>query len=151
MKQKVCIICGKEKYKWLFCNWEDDFQDRCIECHYKISMKQVESLEKSMAISISEDERITIQKAYKKAFPHKNVKRKKSYPKEFSNKRRVLLWQARKDNWCTACWTKELLQVHHIDHDKFNNQDSNLLVLCFYCHAKEHKHMQGKKPAKFFK
>lgn len=85
----------------------------------------------------------------------KTVKPKKEklkwYPSIFTKKARILLDNARKNYWCTACWVKELLQVHHIDHDKFNNDDSNLLVLCFYCHAKEHKHMQNKKPAKWLK
>lgn len=76
---------------------------------------------------------------------------KKKYPKEFTIKRRILLDYARNNDWCTACGMKEILQVHHIDKNKFNNDDSNLLVLCYYCHSKEHKHMQWKKPAKCFK
>ena len=83
----------------------------------------------------------------------KKVRKNKKieYPKEFSIKRRNLLENARNNNWCTACWTIDLLQVHHIDKDKFNNSDENLLVLCYYCHSKEHKHMQWKKPPNWLK
>ena len=34
------------------------------------------------------------------------------------------------------------LQVHHIDHDRFNNEISNLIILCRKCHVKLHSLMR---------
>ena len=33
---------------------------------------------------------------------------------------------------------KTILTVHHIDHNRQNNDPSNLMTLCRYCHDKEH-------------
>ncbi len=38
-----------------------------------------------------------------------------------------------------------VMNVHHIDGDKYNNEIENLTVLCVNCHKKLHPH-QGKKP-----
>jgi len=41
------------------------------------------------------------------------------------------------ENKCKRCGYeeyKQLLQVHHIDHDKSNNDISNLEILCVMCH-----------------
>lgn len=35
---------------------------------------------------------------------------------------------------------QDLLQVHHIDRDKENNEDYNLIVLCVICHSKQDGH-----------
>lgn len=95
------------------------------------------------------EEKIEFKKEFSPVKTRKNYKKK--YPKEFVEKRRFLLDIARNNNWCTACWFDELLQVHHIDKNKFNNDDDNLIVLCYYCHSKEHKHMQRKTPPKWLK
>ena len=46
-------------------------------------------------------------------------------------------------NWkCELCSFQSvgssLIQVHHIDHDKSDNQPSNLQVLCAICHGQKH-------------
>lgn len=44
-------------------------------------------------------------------------------------------------DWCCAhcgidlSTRKDLLDVHHIDHDKQHNDRSNLIVVCVYCHS----------------
>ena len=151
---KKCYICEKDKDTSLFCNWSEEFYQRCIRCHYKIKMKEYKCIEKKIADEEDEKLKYQIRREHEESLQVTKVERKnkkKKYPKEFSDKRKILLDDARGNDWCTACWTKELLQVHHIDCDKFNNKDENLLVLCFYCHAKEHKHMQNKKPPKWLK
>ena len=42
---------------------------------------------------------------------------------------------------CQACGFPDVdcLIVHHIDHNKLNNSDDNLMVLCANCHIKYHK------------
>lgn len=40
---------------------------------------------------------------------------------------------------CQACEKEENLDVHHIDENPFNNELSNLTLLCRSCHIKEHR------------
>ena len=135
-----CIICNKEKHSSLIYPFCEGSNQICIKCFLKEIEKK--KLWEEYNQEVNKDPIIEAIKTKKK---------KKNYPKEFSDKRKILLANARSNDWCTACWTIELLQVHHIDKNKFNNDDLNLLVLCYYCHSKEHKHMQWKKPAKWIK
>ena len=48
----------------------------------------------------------------------------------------------KRDNYkCTnpKCKSSENLAVHHIDRNKENNSETNLITLCNKCHLKEHK------------
>jgi 5-methylcytosine-specific restriction endonuclease McrA len=36
---------------------------------------------------------------------------------------------------CEKCKSKNFLQVHHIDNNRFNNEKNNLEILCAQCHA----------------
>lgn len=40
---------------------------------------------------------------------------------------------------CARCGTTERLAIHHEDHDHFNDEVTNLTVLCVSCHASVHK------------
>jgi len=40
---------------------------------------------------------------------------------------------------CETCGQNHDLLVHHIDHNRENNEFSNFQVLCTSCHAKVHK------------
>lgn len=40
---------------------------------------------------------------------------------------------------CEHCKSTKLLQIHHKDRNRGNNQSSNLLLLCKPCHALEHE------------
>jgi len=56
----------------------------------------------------------------------------RAYPSEYtaSLRRHVL----KRDGYtCQHCGTKDKLTVHHIDHDKFNNDPCNLICLCNAC------------------
>lgn len=53
-----------------------------------------------------------------------------------------------KDFVCENCGVdlskhQYLLHVHHRDHDKGNNQETNLLVVCALCHSEYHAHMRS--------
>jgi hypothetical protein len=39
---------------------------------------------------------------------------------------------------CIICDREDGLHVHHIDSDKTNDDDSNLVTLCNFCHARAH-------------
>lgn len=40
---------------------------------------------------------------------------------------------------CQKCGEKKNLDVHHIDGDPFNNELTNLTLLCRSCHIREHR------------
>jgi len=42
-------------------------------------------------------------------------------------------------HYCHFCNSKDTLQVHHKDHNRSNNEISNLVILCTSCHIKLHK------------
>jgi 5-methylcytosine-specific restriction endonuclease McrA len=45
-----------------------------------------------------------------------------------------------RDNYtCQSCGKKRSLDVHHIDSNKHNNSESNLILLCRSCHLKTHR------------
>lgn len=44
-----------------------------------------------------------------------------------------------KINICNRCSSVENLLVHHIDHDRSNNELDNLEILCKRCHQKHHE------------
>lgn len=50
----------------------------------------------------------------------------------------------RDDGCCRICNKNYYLHVHHIDWDRSNNKDSNLVTLCEPCHRAVHK--EGYKP-----
>ncbi len=50
----------------------------------------------------------------------------------------------RDEDKCRICFKEYYLHVHHIDYDRFNNKDSNLVTVCEPCHRAIHK--QGYRP-----
>lgn len=44
------------------------------------------------------------------------------------------------DQVCAKCGSLERLLVHHKDHDRRNNELSNLQILCKRCHQEHHAH-----------
>lgn len=60
---------------------------------------------------------------------------------ELSRKAKERVWYICEDCWLDCSKTKTWLQVHHKDHNKWNNSVMNYEVLCYSCHAKHHSHM----------
>jgi hypothetical protein len=60
--------------------------------------------------------------------------------KKYSRQKALRL--VKKLNWemkCSVCGdNKNKIDVHHIDKNPFNNEISNLTLLCRFCHAKLH-------------
>ena len=42
------------------------------------------------------------------------------------------------ENMCHGCNNEDTLQVHHIDRNRDNGEDKNLMILCDRCHKKIH-------------
>jgi len=65
---------------------------------------------------------------------------RKDYSPDHTAIRAKLL--AKHDNRCQACHrrprTGEVLHMHHIDGQKRNNKEFNLMILCCKCHALKH-------------
>ena len=44
-----------------------------------------------------------------------------------------------RDNYtCTKCGRQGMFEVHHVDHDRTNNELDNLTLLCSKCHISGH-------------
>ena len=52
--------------------------------------------------------------------------------------------------YCSLCGSIDNLLIHHIDHDRKNNDISNLIVLCKKCHQ-EHHTKRDPKTGKYLK
>jgi len=59
------------------------------------------------------------------------------YSNEFLEKRKRI--RERDNNICQKCGYDKKLHVHHLDWNKNNNDDSNLITLCCYCHNYVHR------------
>ncbi len=57
-----------------------------------------------------------------------------SYPKEYKKIRKYII--ARDKHTCRLCFKKKDLCVHHIDYNKKNNEETNLICLCRKCNLK---------------
>ena len=63
---------------------------------------------------------------------------RKEYGKEFDKRKKDLILK-RDNSTCRKCGsTTRPLDIHHIDHNKKNNDLSNLITLCKICHGKIH-------------
>lgn len=63
-----------------------------------------------------------------------NVDGKHKYGFGFNNKLKKKI-KERDGNCCQLCGETKKLEVHHIDYDKNNNEENNLITLCRKCHG----------------
>ncbi len=69
--------------------------------------------------------------------PQEKPKRKNPYPPEWTKELRYRI-KERDGHRCTECGANKPLCVHHIDSDKQNCNEKNLITLCRRCHRKAH-------------
>mgnify|MGYP000871709821 CR=1 FL=1 len=67
-------------------------------------------------------------------------KRKGNYNQSGKNnnnyKNGISMYQKRRKSRCERCGSTKNLMVHHKDHNRSNNEPSNLETLCWSCHEK---------------
>lgn len=130
----VCPYCQEEdknaKYE------QDRFETECAYCHEKI-------------IRHNSDLKTNKSGLFFCCREHKDLAQRLSSGEEFS-KMRPAHYDNGKASYreialrfypheCSVCGYKEeedILQIHHIDEDRSNNNLDNLIVLCPNCHAK---------------
>jgi len=52
--------------------------------------------------------------------------------------RKLAFEEYRMEKKCETCGSLKLIDVHHIDKDKYNNKKENLQILCRSCHTRHH-------------
>jgi len=69
------------------------------------------------------------------------------YPKEFFDLREEII--SRDNNICQLCFfdgmfnnKKQIIGIHHIDYDKKNNKETNLITLCNVCNSMVNYHRE---------
>lgn len=84
------------------------------------------------------------RKKYERRVATKRVATKKiAYTDDW---RKIRKEKKKKNPFCEECRREEFLTVHHVDENPKNNEDKNLQVLCWECHAKKHEHMRNSPP-----
>lgn len=96
---------------------------------------------------VSEEHRKNLSKSLKgvyvgeKASGYKDGKSLLDYPRDFGAYLKGLI-RRRDENICRSCKEdvsgKGKGQIHHIDNDKLNNEEYNLILLCVPCHQAVH-------------
>lgn len=61
------------------------------------------------------------------------------YSSDFTEQLKIKI-KDRDFNTCQLCFSNENLQIHHIDYDKQNSLENNLITLCSVCHGKTNWH-----------
>ena len=130
---KNCIICGKqfslgrehkrngvEKYCSLTCQKIGQSNPKTYICKY---------CGKEFQDSPSTNRKF----CSKICFDQSRTMSVREYPKEFRKQRLFIL--EKYGEYCIICGRYSNI-VHHVDYDKNNNYDMNLVVLCKSCHAK---------------
>jgi hypothetical protein len=71
----------------------------------------------------------------------KNGLSNEPYGLEFTSKMKEVIKY--RDNYkCRMCKSDNHLVVHHIDYNKYNNEERNLITLCKSCHGKTNGHRE---------
>lgn len=149
-----CIGCKKEfdcnirKYKYntkmgykIYCSSECCYKDRlekrvivtCNSCGKEVAKRAYELRSKSGNYYCSTSCAATVNNTLVRlGVSHPNFKEGKA-----SYRRKVLVSRI---NQCNDCGNPDIrvLEVHHIDENRSNNLDENLVLLCANCHKIRH-------------
>ncbi|HEX9504153.1 MAG TPA: HNH endonuclease signature motif containing protein [Patescibacteria group bacterium] len=134
--QKPCKICSKPlttipsrvaKGRGKYCS---------KEC-YTVAMKGVPhaSPSEETKMKLSEQRRGKLNPAFK----HGESESMSQYNSRFNKmlKDKIMTRDNHQCNWCGV--KNKRLVVHHLDHNKLNNDYKNLITLCIHCHSSYHR------------
>ena len=144
--KKICSQCSDDFAEYIKINAPKESIERtckkCGKCYNPWRSRQGNSSFCSRSCRSS-----YCNKGEKNAmYVHGEAKRK--YPIEFYKIRDHIL--NRDNHSCKKCGIKneELYDVHHIDFNKHNNDEKNLITLCKQCHSKCHGTSANRKKSK---
>ena len=134
-------VCAKKFM--IFSNhpsWKGRFEKECLICKKIMVLPRIRSRQR---VTCSKDcYKIHLSKKLSGNYTHlwKNGKSREPYPITFNGflKNKI---RNRDKNTCQVCgvlekMTRRKLDVHHVDYDKDNLNDKNLISLCRSCHRK---------------
>lgn len=131
--EKICERCGKSysasTLKRRFCSrkcYANVVYQTCPQCGISFAPKR----KPITFCSRSCYAKSTIGPGNQNWLPTKNLRP--------SNKRALRKRIKERDRFCQDCASNRSLQVHHIDGDPSNNDESNLILLCKPCHSDRH-------------
>jgi len=147
---KICVICGTEFQA--IPSW-DQIRDTCSkECRYKLVSEQLSQKETRRCKQCGKP--FVVVPSYKQTLCSQSCRTqymsdlfkgsrnpwwKETKTLRPSTKRSLRKRIKSRDKVCQDCGTQFHLQVHHMDSNPSNNRESNLVLLCKYCHAKQHE------------
>ena len=142
-----CNYCNKEidkkpshikKYKNLFCNREcrDNFKNTKVQVKCKNCEKDL--LRRPSEINKSHSGDFFCNKSCFATYSNKG-KRRNWKGGLYSYRPRALKTYGEKCNRCGYNEYSKVLEVHHVNHNRNNNEVENLEVLCPTCHSVEHQ------------
>ena len=109
---KVCVNCGKEFSP------TSGVQKVCSECKHKVDLQRMRD----------RHHKTYVRKGYNQSGENNN-----NWKGGIGVYRKLKSTDA-----CELCGSTNNLLIHHKDHNRYNNELSNLIVLCKTCHQENH-------------
>ena len=136
-----CSVCGKEVYRRPMNIEKSDGKAYCGQVCYGISCRREKSCIICNKLILSSLHRITCSRSCSNIY-RKGIKYKLGRPRDKVEEIRsikIRLLQARGEK-CERCGynKSEILQVHHKDRNRRNNDFKNLEIICPNCHFEDH-------------
>lgn len=125
-KKRICARCHKEYQP------ASNSQKYCADCRIKADRERaLDSYYRNHEARIE----------YMRKYNHGEIVVDKSQTGSKNNNWRggFGLYRNYLKDCCERCGSQRYLVVHHLDHDRSNNDPRNLETLCKSCHQKEHE------------
>jgi len=143
-EEKICLVCGK-KFK-VYPNRKDKAKYCSCKCYWRAMKDKMPSniniLIASPPWNKGKHTGLVPKSAYKKGDKHVYWQGGISFePYSVGFNKKLKLKIRRRDNFtCQECGYTEkqlgyILNIHHIDYDKKNDKEKNLISLCNNCHS----------------
>ena len=132
MAEITCTNCGKKT--------EHHAKQKCITCYKKTSWRPKLIICKRCNRQKPMHAKGFCDGCYNSVFHIDNVK--KHNARRYHNIEPELYQKITKE--CTTCKFNKIVEAHHLDHNKSNNSETNLIGLCPNCHKMLHSKVYQK-------